>query len=321
MSRPASSLRVPCWIVGLGALAACASTSSEEFSSLGAQRVRVSELAPDTGAPPPPPPPRRKVSLVDHAKTYHTAQACEVAARRMREVKPKKGWGLMRACAMRPDFTAIDTALRAPWLDEIRAHPRTGARMVSRLVANRGGNLKLDLKLVNDRGVQLFDLPTAMASGQVFRGRMVLMRGKLKTMSPVGPRTRLELAETTLEAQNIHESWRHYWQRRDKEWDRARSTRYSGGGRGSRARPETRNGYEIVDGDDGPKVTSVTQSKETKRYVKVIVDRMPKDLQLGEEYLFLVQFVGNEPGPDDEDAKKYARVDLVGHFEPLEDLP
>lgn len=308
---------------------ACATTAADEFASLGAPRVDMPEDGVDN-TPPMPAPKRQRVSILEYAKTYRNPQACEVAARRMRQAKPKKGWALMRACVARSDFTEIDRALQSPWIEDVRQYPRSGARMVSQLVANRGGNLKLDLGLVNDLGVQLFDLSTAMASGRVFRGRMVLMRGKVKKMEPIGPRMRLELAETTLEAENHQETWRHYSKRRDKEYRRRRSRRGSRSSRRSRSSRSGRKTYFDERGsddggsiDDGPRKMSTTKSTETRRYVVTLVDKMPKDLKLGEEFLFLVRFEQLDPktrgNPDAE--MKFAEASLVGHFEPLEDIP
>lgn len=247
----------------------CASPG-DDLQLWRAPRVQLPE---GEAAPTAPRPATRAVSYEDHAQSFRNADLCEQGARELRGRKPKRGWALLAACTARPDFTLIDRALREPWIEDIKRRPRSGAQLVANIIANRGGNLVLDLGLVNERGVQLFDLETVMRHDKIFRGRYVLMRARVHSHARRGPAHRLELAETSLRAQNITEVWSRQ--------------------RVAEARHKGQTAQSLLQGDEAPErrivVESHNISHETERGLTVFSEHDPQ-VKEGEEHLFLVRF-------------------------------
>lgn len=287
------------WIVApLGlALAACATGAPPEVGDFGSRRVDMSELEP-AEAPPPRKKKREKISLDQHAKTYMNAERCMQAAKGMYAFEAKKAWGLLMACAKRQDFTRIDAVLGHPWIDEIKRRPKAGAVLVSRIVAHRGGDLALDLGIVNDRGVQLFGLPTAFDAARVFRGRYVLLRGRVLGLDEGSGAVRVRIAELDLQAKNIKTRY---------SSSRARSLRREG-----RAARSLRSGADLV-------VDTVNVAEPTHRRLHAFTKRPVPGLGEGVERLFLVRFDELLPTPPKEAPDTVvARAALVAAFRPPE---
>lgn len=284
------------------------STPGHEMHGFGGPRVDMPEEEVGEAPMPKAAPVRRKVTIAQHAQGFRTAQLCESAARDMRRRKPKKGWALLRACARRYDFTEIDRVLNAPWIDDIRKNRKSGAKLVSQIVANRGGNVELDLGICNQAGVQLFGLKDAMANARVFRGRYVLMRGKVLKINAGSDASRLTLAETTLSAENIKEKMRYgRYSKIRKELSKGRS---EGGIRD-----------DIATGRGKMTVASRVVSHETNRQVIGWMNDQDPEMKEGAEFLFLVRFdqrartKPTEIGMDDIEMGTGA---IVGHFTPLD---
>ncbi|MCB9647820.1 MAG: hypothetical protein H6730_14620 [Deltaproteobacteria bacterium] len=298
--------------LGSALLLACA--SDPRASPMLAQRVALEDEGP---APPPPAPPRapkrQSVSMVDHARTFRNAQLCEQAAQALRTSSPDKAWSFLRACAQRDDFTELDLVLRPPWIDEVKRHEKTGVHLVAQIVAHRGGNLKLDLGLAQDQGVQLFDLGTAHANSEVFRGRYALFRGRVADLKPKGQTHMIRIAQTTLQSENDKVRWNYYDAREARLKGRSSEVvqRYDSA--------RDRYNSELV-------VGTRTRSLETGLEVVAYLEKLPADLKVGDEHLFLVRYeerTGAPPRSDDEtDAEvQTALCALVDHFTPLEAGP
>lgn len=286
------------------ALAGCASGSSHELHAFGSSRVDLEEVSPSS-APAAKRKERRPIPLSKIAAGYRTAQLCERAARSMQSFEPNKAWALLMACADRDDFTLIDTVLAHPWITEIKRRQQAGAELISRIVSNRGGNLKLDLTLANDRGVQLFRLETVMKNARVFRGRYVLMRGKIGKVKPHGAGISVELQETSLQAQNI--------ERRFSRWRAYKMSRKGGSSR-AMINSGAKTGRIVVD--------SHNISRPTNRSLVAFTERAIVGLKQGEERLFLVRFADARRVENDDFAPDAmtGTAALIAAYAPIEDV-
>jgi len=270
----------------------------------GRERLEVEEAS--LKAPPPKRKKRKAIKIADHAKTYRTAVLCEQASRNVLHHDENKAMAFVAACAARPDFTQLERVLAAPWLPYVKARPRWGAKLISQIISNRGGQVALDLALANERGAQLFELKTVVRSAKVFRGRYVLFRAKVSAVIDRPGAHQLELAETTLRAENITRRW-------------TRSQAYKQRRRGSSGAPvvtrdpKGRTRYKIV-------VESHNVSTETQRRLTVTSKRASK-VKEGTEGLFLVRFEGLTSPVNPETGAVTGRAALAGFFALQEGLP
>ena len=298
------------FIVALSLAAGC--VADPRMSGLGAQRVQIEDAEGTSSAPPPPPPVRAKVSMSEHAQTYRNAQLCEQAAQALRRQSPKKAWAFLRACAERPDFTELDLVLRGPWMEDVRRYEKAGVELMSQIVAHRGGNLMLDLSLLREGGVQLFELGTAIENSEVFRGRYVLLRGKVKRLMKRGHTHQLQVMQTTLQAENDKARWSYSAAYRERQKGRSR---------------DAVDGYDASSGQVRRElvVGTRTRSAETNRQFVAFLEEPPKTLREGDELLFLVRYEELTAPPEGDGAPdqdvQTALCAVVAHFRPLDALP
>jgi hypothetical protein len=291
-------------------LAACA--GGGQAPGFGGPPVAPEEAEGSAPAPAPSTPHRHAgpVSMSEHAKSFRTAPMCEQAARNLRQADRKKAFAFLMACARRPDFVEFELALQEPWLEDVRRFERSGMQLATEILANRGGNVEVDLTLVRERGVQLFDLTTAIENSDVFRGRYVVFRGKVRRLAPKGRTHQLLVVQTTLQAENEKVRWN--WVDASRERSKGRNVEsvlpYDPTRRESRR--------ELV-------VGSRNVSFETQRQVVAFLEQPPQDLKEGDERLFLIRYEERTAAParaegEAEGEMQTALCALVGHFAPLD---
>jgi hypothetical protein len=110
------------------------------------------------------------------------AAECEASARAMRETAPEDGWQALKACIElgrfnRGPFTQLNL-LTAFWEDELKTRP-DAIRLLGRVMANRGGDVDGDISRVQGIRVPIFTLKAALSQPEVYKGRYVIIRGKL----------------------------------------------------------------------------------------------------------------------------------------------
>jgi hypothetical protein len=128
-------------------------------------------LAPDP--PLPPDAPGR-----DFAARVEGAARCEQAARTLLPDAPDEAWRRLRACVDEGHFTALRSLLEGAWDREL-ATRADAPLLVARVIAQRGGDVDDDLRLVHERRVPLFALSQALARPELYRGALVILRARI----------------------------------------------------------------------------------------------------------------------------------------------
>jgi len=110
------------------------------------------------------------------------AAECEASARAMRDSTPDDAWQALKACIElgrfnRGPFTQLNL-LTAYWEDELKTRP-DAIHLVGRVIANRGGDVDGDISRLQSIRMPVFTLKAALAQPEVYKGRYVIIRGKL----------------------------------------------------------------------------------------------------------------------------------------------
>jgi len=110
------------------------------------------------------------------------AADCEASARAMRDSAADEAWLALKACIElgrfnRGPFVQLNL-LTTYWDDELKTRP-DAIRLVGRVIANRGGDVDGDISRVQGIRMPVFTLKAAMAQPDVYKGRYVIVRGKL----------------------------------------------------------------------------------------------------------------------------------------------
>jgi hypothetical protein len=131
---------------------------------------------------------------LDFAARVQGPARCEQAARALLPTNPDQAWRALWACVCDGHFTALRNLVDGAWDRQLQTR-HDAPLLVARVIAERGGDVDGDLRLIHDRRVPLFGLHQALARPEMLRGAIVILRGKL---SPGGV-----LDETRL----ISQSW------------------------------------------------------------------------------------------------------------------
>ncbi len=111
------------------------------------------------------------------SRQFRRASDCEAAAY---ELIPDLGrnaaWSYAMGCAERDDYTELESLI-AHWLPELQTKPEV-ADLLAHVMAARGAHLEEDLALLHRSHVPLFDLHTALAQTDAFKGRSLVFVGK-----------------------------------------------------------------------------------------------------------------------------------------------
>lgn len=143
---------------------------------------------------------RSKLSPEAYAKALPSASRCEYEARRYyEEVSSEKGWKLLVGCVKRGDFTHLKPLLEEPWLTELGTR-RGAAELLAHVMATRGGDVTGDLLLLHEKRVPVFSLASAIAEPDVYKDRLIIMRGRVGERRKNGQRFAATIAETSLES-------------------------------------------------------------------------------------------------------------------------
>ena len=110
------------------------------------------------------------------------AADCEASARAMRDSSADEAWLALKACIElgrfnRGPFVQLNL-LTTYWEDELRTKP-DAVRVVARVIANRGGDVDGDISRVQAIRMPVFTLKAALSQPEIYKGRYVIIRGKL----------------------------------------------------------------------------------------------------------------------------------------------
>jgi hypothetical protein len=110
------------------------------------------------------------------------AADCEASARAMRDNSAEEAWLALKACIElgrfnRGPFVQLNL-LTTYWDEELRTHP-DAVRIIARVIANRGGDVDGDISRVQAVRMPVFTLKAALSQPEIYKGRYVIIRGKL----------------------------------------------------------------------------------------------------------------------------------------------
>ncbi|TSC26555.1 hypothetical protein [Corallococcus sp. Z5C101001] len=130
---------------------------------------------------------------------YPTPAACEGAARKLQATSRDDAWLALKLCVEAPGFTQLGAVLGSAWTEDLRVRP-DAAPLIARVVAQRGGSVDGELRLLHSRKVPIFSLASAIAQPDTYRGRYVLLRAQVADQRSEGERPTLWLVEQGLQA-------------------------------------------------------------------------------------------------------------------------
>ncbi|HVE81249.1 MAG TPA: hypothetical protein VND93_00310 [Myxococcales bacterium] len=249
------------------------------------------------------------------AQEYIPPLDCERKARALRSQDRDAAWAALRACGARGHFTQL-RAVVAAWGDDLRERPDAPA-LLTQMVAARGGNVKLDVRVMRDAKIPVFSLRDCVTQPQLYEGRYVMIRGALGEVRSQGDAVAARFTESALQAE---------------EWEvplgrirrRLASTRYGGSATGQTATLGNGqvNGQLDVRDDD-------YEMDVARRFDNVLVEtgqdavvRFPAPdpyLENGRDLVILARFDGVRPssaGADDEEPDLVPVLTLVGYEVP-----
>src|SRR3954469_12861799 len=110
------------------------------------------------------------------------AADCEASARAMRDNSADEAWQALKASIElgrfnRGPFTQLNL-LTAYWEDELKTRP-DAIRLVARVIANRVGDVDGDISRLQGVRMPVFTLRAALSQPEIYKGRYVIIRGKL----------------------------------------------------------------------------------------------------------------------------------------------
>jgi hypothetical protein len=114
----------------------------------------------------------------DFAERIEAPARCEAAARTRLASSPDEAWRQLWGCVLQGHFTALRNLLGGAWDRELQTRP-DAPFLVARVIAERGGDVDGDLRLVHDRRVPLFALSQALARPDQLRGALVIVRARV----------------------------------------------------------------------------------------------------------------------------------------------
>jgi hypothetical protein len=188
----------------LGALATACGTAHSH--------VALEDRALTDATPPPTPPPSARPDAVIQLSAppsphdaraflarYPTPAACEGAARKLQATNRDDAWLALKVCTEAPGFTQLGAVLGGAWTEDLRVRP-DAAPLIARVVAQRGGSVEGELRLLHARKVPIFSLASAIDQPETYRGRYVLMRARVADQRSDGERPTLWLVEHGLQS-------------------------------------------------------------------------------------------------------------------------
>jgi hypothetical protein len=134
------------------------------------------------------------------------AADCEASARAMRDSSADEAWQALKACIElgrfnRGPFVQLNL-LTTYWEDELRARP-DAVRIVARVIANRGGDVDGDISRVQMIRMPVFTLKAALSQPEVYKGRYVIIRGKLTDVKTDARSATAMLDEVSMKAADM----------------------------------------------------------------------------------------------------------------------
>jgi hypothetical protein len=141
--------------------------------------------------------PAPSVDPTTFASRYATPAQCEAGARRLLAVSRDDAWAALRSCVEGTHFTLLGAILSNAWAEELRVRP-DAAPLIAQVVAQRGGSVEGELRLLHARKVPIFGLTAAVAQPEVYKGRYLLLRARVADVRSDGDKPTVWLVEQQL---------------------------------------------------------------------------------------------------------------------------
>ena len=277
---------------------ACA---AEDRSRVDERPATWAEASPPPTEPPPAPRGGKR-SADEVAAGFHNATVCEAAARRLYTEDAAQGWALLVACVRKGDFILLKPLLEPPWDAEIQKR-KTGAPLLTSVIAARGGDIAGDLALLHQKRFPIFSLTAALAEPDAYMGRLIVVRGRASERRTEAGRLALLVEETAVEGSVV-----------DKELGPRSTVRSQGEASGTYSSRGTSSTYGSSSYDASAsarwrsKTSYVTEEDGNRNLVvgtgRRLVLRTEKSdpfLQTDTDYVFLLRFEGVRQVANDED--------------------
>lgn len=133
------------------------------------------------------------------AQEYIPPLDCERKARALRSQDRNAAWAALKACAARGHFTQLH-AVVASWGDDLRERP-DAPELLTQMVAARGGNVRLDVRVMRDAKIPVFSLRDCVTQPRLYEGRYVMIRGTLDEVRTSDEAVAARLTEHALQAE------------------------------------------------------------------------------------------------------------------------
>jgi len=155
------------------------------------------ERGDDSGAVSPPPASTQPklVSAQEVALAATSARECANYATTLAQKDVEHGWTLLNACAARDDFTLLEVLAVEPWLNKMRSP--AGTMLAARVIANRGGDVYGDIKVLQERKVPLWTFEQALEKPKARVDATLLVRGELAEVVPAESGVTLKIVENS----------------------------------------------------------------------------------------------------------------------------
>jgi hypothetical protein len=303
--------------------AACAAprptvTAAEAF---GASREASEPGARGAAPPRSEPAPRRSADPEKWAKGYVRPGECEFAARSLADESGREvGWTYLKACAARSDFGLLQR-LVDNWTPELKVKPEA-ASVLAQVIAHRGGLVKSDLAMVQQKRLPLFELSAALKQPDTFKGRYLVFVGRIDKMKAVKGRYELMLAENARveEDTTVYAAEGGYGSSSTRSGSASVSGSYQTDTRGS-GRGQASGSYAGASASRSGKLErrSMTTFEDTGQRIITRLASPDPYLSVDRNFLFLVRFDGArtlaDESSEDEEPKLTAVVSLVSYHD------
>ena len=186
------------------AVASCASSGFKERNPDEPPAV-VAPAAPPSAAATPAPATAKEIAAANtfdesavgepkgFAARFPHPVECETQARKLKAKNAKLGWDVLKACVERGKFTALQRITDGTWDAELKR--ADGAQLLLKVMAARGGDVNGDLTPITARKIPLFALASALEQPDVYKGRLVVVRGELAKAKSEGGKMTVMLSE------------------------------------------------------------------------------------------------------------------------------
>ncbi|MBS1152140.1 MAG: putative lipoprotein [Myxococcaceae bacterium] len=133
------------------------------------------------------------------AQQFRRDLDCERAAK---ELEANYGhdmaWSYLKGCITKGGFTQLKT-LCVNWEEDLKTRPEAGS-LIAQVIGARGGKINTDLQIVQEARIPLFDLASALKQSSAFKGRYLIVIGKVGETKEAKGKFEVVLQEQALQS-------------------------------------------------------------------------------------------------------------------------